>query len=114
MEVENLAMLQEALEAGADIIMLDNMDNETIKKAVEIVNGRAQIECSGNITKERLRAIAQMEVDFVSVGTLTHCAHPGYFPEEFEALDSKIEWNESLAPFGQKISAFLEVIFTLF
>jgi nicotinate-nucleotide pyrophosphorylase (carboxylating) len=71
-EVENLAMLQEALEAGADIIMLDNMDNETIKKAVEIVNGRAQIECSGNITKERLRAIAQMEVDFVSMGTLTH------------------------------------------
>jgi len=46
--------------------MLDNMDDETIKKAVETVNDRAQIECSGNIIKERLRAIAQMEVDFVS------------------------------------------------
>jgi len=73
-EVENLAMLQEALEVGADIIMLDNMDDETIKKAVEIVNGRAQIECSGNITKEKLRTIVQMEVDFVSVGALTHAA----------------------------------------
>ena len=73
-EVENLEMLQEALEAGADIIMLDNMDNETMKKAVEMVAGRAETECSGNVTKERLREIAEIGVDYVSCGALTHSA----------------------------------------
>lgn len=73
-EVENLEMLKEAIEAGADIIMLDNMDNETMKKAVEIVAGKAQTECSGNVTKERLKEIAEIGVDFVSSGALTHSA----------------------------------------
>lgn len=73
-EVENLEMLQEALDAGADIIMLDNMDNETMKNAVEMVAGKAQTECSGNVTKERLREIAEIGVDFVSCGALTHSA----------------------------------------
>lgn len=73
-EVENLEMLEEALEAGADIIMLDNMDNETMKKAVERVAGKAETECSGNVTKERLKEIAAIGVDYVSCGALTHSA----------------------------------------
>lgn len=73
-EVENLDMLEEALLAGADIIMLDNMDNETMKKAVKIVSGRAETECSGNVTKERLKEIAEIGVDYVSCGALTHSA----------------------------------------
>lgn len=73
-EVENLDMVAEAIEAGADIIMLDNMDNETMKKAVEMIGDKAQTECSGNVTKERLREIAELGVDFVSSGALTHSA----------------------------------------
>ena len=73
-ETETLAQVQEALDAGADIIMLDNMDNETMKKAVEMIDGRAQTECSGNVTKERLKEIAAIGVDFVSCGALTHSA----------------------------------------
>lgn len=73
-EVETLEMLDEALEAGADIIMLDNMDNETMKEAVKRVNGKALTECSGNVTKERLREIATIGVDYVSSGALTHSA----------------------------------------
>lgn len=73
-EVENLDMVNEAVEAGADIIMLDNMDNETMKLAVDIIGGRAQTECSGNVTSERLKEIAQIGVDFVSSGALTHSA----------------------------------------
>lgn len=73
-ETENLDMVQEALEAGADIIMLDNMDNETMKKAVQMVAGRAETECSGNVTKERLKEIAEIGVDYVSAGALTHSA----------------------------------------
>ena len=69
-----LEQVKEALEAGADIIMLDNMDNETMKKAVEMIDGRAQTECSGNVTKQRLREIAEIGVDFVSCGALTHSA----------------------------------------
>lgn len=71
-EVENLDMLMEALEAGADIIMLDNMDTETMKKAVQIVDGRAETECSGNVTKERVADIISTGVDYVSCGALTH------------------------------------------
>ena len=71
-EVENLDMLKEALEAGADIIMLDNMDIKTMKQAVQIVNGRAETECSGNVTKERILEIAEIGVDYVSCGALTH------------------------------------------
>jgi len=73
-EVENLDMLQEALSAGADIIMLDNMDLETMKKAVAMVAGRAVTECSGNVTKERLIDISKTGVDYVSCGALTHSA----------------------------------------
>jgi nicotinate-nucleotide pyrophosphorylase (carboxylating) len=73
-EVENLEMVAEAIEAGADIIMLDNMDNETMKKAVELIGDKAQTECSGNVTKKRLREIAEIGVDFVSSGALTHSA----------------------------------------
>lgn len=73
-EVENLEMLQEALEAGADIIMLDNMSTEDMKKAVEIVAGRAETECSGNVTKENIQRIVDIGVDYVSSGALTHSA----------------------------------------
>ncbi|MCH5316745.1 MAG: carboxylating nicotinate-nucleotide diphosphorylase [Eubacterium sp.] len=73
-ETETLEQVQEALDAGADIIMLDNMDNETMKKAVEMIGGKAQTECSGNVTKARLKEIAEIGVDFVSCGALTHSA----------------------------------------
>ena len=73
-ETETLEQVREALDAGADIIMLDNMDNETMKKAVEMIGGRAQTECSGNVTKARLKEIAEIGVDFVSCGALTHSA----------------------------------------
>lgn len=73
-ETETLDQVEEAVNAGADIIMLDNMDNETMRKAVEIINGRAETECSGNVTKERLKSIAEVGVDFVSCGALTHSA----------------------------------------
>ena len=73
-ETENLDMVKQAVEAGADIIMLDNMDNATMKKAVEIIAGRAQTECSGNVTKERLKEIAEIGVDYVSSGALTYGA----------------------------------------
>lgn len=73
-ETETLGQVKEAVEAGADIIMLDNMDNETMRKALEIINGRAETECSGNVTKERLKEIAEIGVDFVSCGALTHSA----------------------------------------
>ncbi len=71
-EVENLEMLQEALEAGADIIMLDNMDIPTMQLAVQIINGRAATECSGNVTKERIQALRDIGVDYISCGALTH------------------------------------------
>lgn len=73
-ETETLDQVQEALDAGADIIMLDNMDNETMRQAVAMIDGRAQTECSGNVTKERLKEIAAVGVDFVSCGALTHSA----------------------------------------
>lgn len=71
-EVETLDMLRDALEAKADIIMLDNMDIETTREAVKIIDKRATIEYSGNVTKERLAEIAQTGVDYVSCGALTH------------------------------------------
>ncbi len=73
-ETENIDMVKEALEAGADIIMLDNMDNATMKLAVEIIGKKALTECSGNVTKERLKSIAETGVDYVSCGALTHSA----------------------------------------
>lgn len=71
-ETETLEQVKEALDAGADIIMLDNMDNDTMRKAVEMIGDKAQTECSGNVTKERLKEIAEIGVDFVSCGALTH------------------------------------------
>lgn len=71
-EVENLEMLEDALEAGADIIMLDNMDTDTMKEAIAIIAGRAVTECSGNITEARLKELADIGVDFISCGALTH------------------------------------------
>lgn len=73
-ETETIEQVKEALDAGADIIMLDNMTNEVMRECVELINGRAQTECSGNVTKERLREIAEIGVDFVSCGALTHSA----------------------------------------
>lgn len=73
-ETETLEQVREALDAGADIIMLDNMNNATMKKAVEMIGTKAQTECSGNVTKERLKEIAEIGVDFVSSGALTHSA----------------------------------------
>lgn len=73
-EVENLDMCREAVEAGADIIMLDNMSVEDMKKAVELIGGRAQTECSGNVTRDNIKNIIETGVDFVSSGALTHSA----------------------------------------
>lgn len=73
-ETENLEMVREAVEAGADIIMLDNMDAETMKAAVALIDGRAETECSGNVTRERVAALRDIGVDYISSGALTHSA----------------------------------------
>ena len=73
-EVETMEQVKEEVEAGADIIMLDNMTPEMMKEAVELIAGRAQTECSGNITKENIAKILETGVDFVSSGALTHSA----------------------------------------
>ena len=73
-EVETMEQVKEAVEAGADIIMLDNMTPEMMKEAVELIAGRAQTECSGNITKENIAKILETGEDFVSSGALTHSA----------------------------------------
>lgn len=73
-EVENMDMVREAVEAGADIIMLDNMNLEQMKEAVQYINGRAETECSGNMTKENIAKIAEAGVNYVSSGALTHSA----------------------------------------
>ena len=71
-EVENLDMLKEALEAGADIIMLDNMSIEDMKEAVRLTAGKAETECSGNVTKENVARLVDIGVDYISSGALTH------------------------------------------
>lgn len=71
-EVETLERVTEALEAGADIIMLDNMDTPMLKQAIRLIGGKAQTECSGNVTEERLAELAAVGVDFISCGALTH------------------------------------------
>lgn len=73
-EAETLEMVKEALEAGADIIMLDNMDDETVAEAIRLIDGRATTEVSGNVTQGRLRKLAELGVDYISVGALTHSA----------------------------------------
>ena len=71
-ETETLDMVREACEAGADIIMLDNMDNDTMKEAVALIDGRAATECSGNVTEERIASLCEIGVDYISSGALTH------------------------------------------
>ena len=73
-EVENLDMLREALDAGADIIMLDNMSVEDMKKAVKMCAGKAETECSGNVTKENVAKLTDIGVNYISSGALTHSA----------------------------------------
>lgn len=73
-ETETMEMVKEAVEAGADIIMLDNMSQEQIKKAVDFIAGRAEVEVSGNITKENIAACKELGVDYISSGALTHSA----------------------------------------
>ena len=73
-EVENLDMVKEAVEAGADIIMLDNMTPDEMKEAVRIIDGRAETECSGNVTKENIARLTEIGVDYISSGALTHSA----------------------------------------
>ena len=73
-ETETLDMVREAVEAGADIIMLDNMSHDMMKEAVVLINGRAETECSGNVTKENIAALADIGVDYISSGALTHSA----------------------------------------
>ena len=73
-EVENLDMVKEAVEAGADIIMLDNMDTVALKEAIAYIDGRAEIEVSGNVTKENIARLTGLGVDYVSSGALTHSA----------------------------------------
>lgn len=73
-EVESLAQVQEALDVGADIIMLDNMTPDQMREAVQLIDGRAQTECSGNVSVENIESIAGIGVDFVSSGALTHSA----------------------------------------
>ena len=67
-------MVREAVGAGADIIMLDNMSHDMMKEAVAIIAGRAETECSGNVTKENIAALADIGVDYISSGALTHSA----------------------------------------
>ncbi len=73
-ETEDLDMVREAAEAGADIIMLDNMTHEMMRRAIEIIDGRAETECSGNVTKDNIKALADLGVDYISSGALTHSA----------------------------------------
>ncbi len=73
-EAENLDMVKEAVEAGADIIMLDNMSPEEMKEAIRVIGGRAETECSGNVTKENIGRLVSLGVDYISSGALTHSA----------------------------------------
>lgn len=73
-EVESMDMVKEAVEAGADIIMLDNMDHESMREAVSFINGRAETEVSGNVTRDNIAALADLGVDYISSGALTHSA----------------------------------------
>lgn len=73
-EVENMEMVKEAVEAGADIIMLDNMNHEQMKEAMEFIAGRAEVEVSGNVTRENIARLTDLGVDYISSGALTHSA----------------------------------------
>lgn len=73
-ECETVEMVKEAVEAGADIIMLDNMGVEEMKEAIALIDGRAEIECSGNVTRENIEHYISLGVDYISSGALTHSA----------------------------------------
>ena len=73
-EVENLDMVKEAADAGADIIMLENMSHDDMKEAIRIIDGRAETECSGNVTRENIAKLIDLGVDYISSGALTHSA----------------------------------------
>lgn len=73
-EVETLGMVKEVVEAGADIIMLDNMEHDVMKEAIALIDGRAEIEISGNVTRENLASYADLAVQYVSSGAITHSA----------------------------------------
>ena len=73
-ETETLDMVREAVEAGADIIMLDNMSHDMMREAIALIDGRAETECSGNVTKENIAALSDIGVDYISSGALTHSA----------------------------------------
>lgn len=73
-EVETLDMVKEAVEAGADIIMLDNMTVDEMREAIRIIDGRAETECSGNVTKENVERLTALGVNYISSGALTHSA----------------------------------------
>lgn len=73
-EVETLEMVKEAVDTGADIIMLDNMSTEEMAEAIRIIDGRAETECSGNVTKENIARLTSLGVDYISSGALTHSA----------------------------------------
>lgn len=73
-EVENLEMVKEAVDAGADIIMLDNMSTEEMQEAIQLIGGKAETECSGNVTKENISKLVSLGVDYISSGALTHSA----------------------------------------
>ena len=84
MEADRLEEVQEAIEAGADYILLDNMSNEMMAEAVKMNAGRCKLEASGNITIERLPAIGKLGVDFVSSGALTHSVKAAYISMDIE------------------------------
>ena len=71
-EVETLDQVKEAVEAGADIIMLDNMTTDQMRAAIDLIDGRAETECSGNVTKENIERLVSLGVDYISSGALTH------------------------------------------
>ena len=73
-EVESFDMVKEAVEAGADIIMLDNMNHEELKNAITFIDGRAEVEVSGNVTRENIAKLTDLGVDYISSGALTHSA----------------------------------------
>lgn len=74
-EVETLGQVKEAVEAGADIIMLDNMTTDQMRAAIDLIDGRAETECSGNVTKENIERLVSLGVDYISSGALTHSSH---------------------------------------